>query len=113
MKRNNINEFMEFTEEKLTKRVIIKEGKTTVFILNFKPGQSLPAHKHPGSNVQLLVLEGNGEFNIDGETVVVEKNDTVFIGGDEELAFLNTGTKNVSLYVVLNNIPDDRYAKNI
>lgn len=113
MKKNNINDFIEFTGEKLTKRVIIKEGKMTVFILNFKPGQSLPAHKHPGSNVQLLVLEGNGEFNIDGETLVVEKNDTVFVGGEAELAFRNTGTNNVSLYVVLNNIPDDRYAKNI
>lgn len=113
MKKNNISDFVEFKEDSLTKRVMIKDGKMTVFVLNFKPGQSLPAHKHPGSNVQLLVLEGNGEFNIDGETVVVEKNDTIFVGGDEELAFLNNGSKNVSLYVVLNNIPDDRYAKNI
>lgn len=113
MKKNNINEFVEFAEEKLTKRVILKEGKMTVFILNFKPGQSLPAHKHPGSNVQLLVLNGNGTFNIDGKDVEVVKEDTIFITGDEELAFSNTGSENVSLYVMLNNIPDERYAKNV
>ena len=113
MKKHNINDFLEFNEEGFTKRVIFKEDKTTVFILNFKPGQSLPAHKHPGSNVQLIVLEGEGNFTIDGEEVGVTQKDTLFVTGEEVLAFSNSGTENVSLYVMLNKIPDERYAENI
>ncbi|GGM40391.1 hypothetical protein GCM10011351_28150 [Paraliobacillus quinghaiensis] len=113
MIKHNITDFIEFNSERFTKRVIFKEDKTTVFILNFKPGQSLPAHKHPGSNVQLIVLEGEGKFAIDGEEVLIKQNDTLFVTGDEELAFSNCGTENVSLYVMLNKIPDERYAENI
>ncbi len=40
-----------YNEEKFTKRVIFKEGESTVFVLNFSKNQALPAHKHPGTNV--------------------------------------------------------------
>ncbi|MRH41367.1 cupin domain-containing protein [Aquibacillus halophilus] len=113
MKKHNIKDFLEFSEERFTKRVVFKEDKTTVFILNFKAGQSLPAHKHPKSNVQILVLQGEGTFTVDGEEVVAMQEDTLFLTGDEELAFSNTGPENVSLYVMLNRIPDDRYAENL
>lgn len=51
---------------------------------------SLPTHKHPGSYVFLLVLEG-----------------------EEQFAFANTGNNPTSLYVVLNKVPDPRYAQNV
>lgn len=112
MKLENINDYIEFSNQRLTKRVIFKEGKTTGFILNFQPGQVLPAHKHPGANLQLLLLQGTGIFTIDGEQYSVKKDDVLYVNGDEEVSFTNNGESNVSIYVMLNNIPNDQYAKN-
>ncbi|MGG3467934.1 cupin domain-containing protein [Neobacillus pocheonensis] len=113
MKKQKISEFVEYNNEKFTKRIMFKEGDSTVFVLNFEPGQSLPTHKHPGSHVYLLVLQGQGVFTINNEKVEVEKDDVVLCTGEEEMAFTNTGTTNCSLYVNLNKIPNERYAENI
>ncbi|WP_017754171.1 cupin domain-containing protein [Calidifontibacillus oryziterrae] len=112
MQKQALLDYQEFNNEKFTKRIIFKEGESTVFVLNFEPGQKLPAHKHPGTNVYLLVLQGEGTLTIDGNEVPIVKDDVVLCGGEEEFAFAN-GSSNTSLYVMLNKIPDDRYAQNI
>jgi quercetin dioxygenase-like cupin family protein len=113
MELKSLHEHMEYSEEKFTKRIVFKKGDSTVFILNFMPGQSLPAHKHPGTEVYLLVLNGKGTFTIDGIDTEVNEQNVIHTSADEELAFKNTGSEPVSLYVMLNKIPDDRYAQNI
>jgi quercetin dioxygenase-like cupin family protein len=113
MEKKSLLEHQEYSEEKFTKRIIFKKGDSTVFILNFMPGQSLPAHKHPGTEVYLLVLNGNGTFTIDGVDTEVSERDIIHTSAEEELAFKNTGNEPVSLYVMLNKIPDERYAQNI
>lgn len=113
MKKENLQEFIEYNEARFTKRVIFKEDESTVFVLNFKPGQTLPTHKHPGTNVYLLVLEGEGTLIIDGQNHSIGKHNTVLCTGEEEFAFENNSSSNVSLYVMLNKIPDERYIQNI
>lgn len=113
MQKQKVSDYQEFTSDKFTKRIIFKEGESTVFVLNFEPGQTLPPHKHPGTNVYLLVLQGEGTLTIDGKEHPVIKDDVILCDGEEEFAFANTSTSNVSLYVMLNKIPDDRYAQNL
>ncbi|MEH7124932.1 cupin domain-containing protein [Bacillus sp. JJ1773] len=113
MEKKSIIDALEFSEEKFIKRIIFREGESTVFVLNFMPGQKLPAHKHPGTNVYLMVLQGNGTLIINGEPFEVEEKDVIRADGEEEFAFTNSGNENVSLYVMLNKIPDERYAQNI
>ncbi len=113
MKKQNLNEYVEFNNEKFTKRIIFKEQESTVFVLNFQPGQSLPAHKHPGTNVYLLVLQGEGAFTINGKEVPAQKDDVLVCDGNEEFAFTNNGSSNASIYVMLNKTPNDQYAQNI
>ncbi|WP_078596624.1 cupin domain-containing protein [Evansella clarkii] len=113
MKKQNLKEFTQFSEDKFTKRIIYREGASTAFILNFAPGQKLPSHKHPGSDLYLMVLSGYGEFTVDGKKLEVAAEDVLYAGGEEEMSFENTGDENVSLYVQLINIPDERYAKEI
>ncbi|WP_077211001.1 cupin domain-containing protein [Bacillus dakarensis] len=113
MKKTNLQEYIEYSEERFTKRIVFKEGESTVFVLNFKPQQSLPAHKHPGTNVYLLVVEGAGTFKIDGKEVKASKNDVILADGDEEFAFVNDSNENTSVYVMLNKIPNENYAQNI
>ncbi|MCT2537905.1 cupin domain-containing protein [Aquibacillus koreensis] len=113
MKKQHLLDFIEFNEERFTKRIVFKEGQSTSFSLNFMPGQALPAHTHPGSHVYIQVLQGKGVFTIDEKEVQGSPNDVILVAGDELLSFVNSGSSNVSLYVMLNKIPDDRYAQDI
>ena len=113
MEKKSIKEAQEFSEKQFTKRIIFREGGSTVFVLNFLPGQQLPTHKHPGSEVFLMVIQGNGTLTIDGVAHEIEEKDIIHSGGDEEFAFTNSSDEPVSLYVMLNKIPDERYAQNV
>jgi quercetin dioxygenase-like cupin family protein len=104
MERQSIKTYQEFNEEKFTKRVIFNNGNSTAFVLNFLPGQTLPAHKHPGAEVYLLVVSGNGTIIIDGSESEITETDLIHTGEDEELSFANTSNDRVSLYVVLNKL---------
>jgi quercetin dioxygenase-like cupin family protein len=112
MQLQSLADFIVYNEEKFTKRVIFKEGESTVFVLNFSKNQALPAHKHPGTNVFIQVIEGEGTFHVDGESLSVSKHDVIHFTGEEEMSFIS-GEGNTSLYVMLNKIPDDRYVKEI
>lgn len=113
MEKQSLQAYKEFSDEKFTKRIIFNKGGSTVFVLNFMPGQQLPEHTHPGTEVYLLVLEGEGTFIIDGKETAVVANDVVHCSSDEKLAFKNSGSNPVSLYVALNKIPNENYAKDI
>lgn len=113
MEKHSLQNYQEFSEERFTKRVIFKKGDSTAFVLNFMPGQELPSHTHPGTEVYIMTAHGKGFFTIDGQEVSVVGNDVIHCGGQEQLAFKNDGAANVSLYVVLNKIPNDKYAENI
>ena len=113
MEKKSVKEYMEYSEERFTKRVIYKKGETTAFVLNFLPGQELPTHKHPGTEVYLFVVTGNGTFIIDGQETEVTEADLLYVSDQEEMAFKNSGSKPVSIYVVLSKIPNEQYAKNI
>ncbi|WP_210364402.1 cupin domain-containing protein [Bacillus sp. REN3] len=113
MEKRSLQDYQEFSEERFTKRIVFKKGDSTVFLLNFMPGQELPAHKHPGTEVYILTLQGEGTFTIGGAEVKASANEAVHCAGSEELAYKNTGNDPVTLYVALNKIPDERYAQNL
>ncbi|WP_353618657.1 cupin domain-containing protein [Bacillus sp. ISL-37] len=113
MEKQSLTQYQDFSEERFTKRIVFKKGESTVFLLNFMPGQELPKHTHPGTEVFILTMQGEGTFTIDGEEVVAAANETVHVSGTEELAYKNTGTEPVTIYVMLNKIPDERFAQNI
>ncbi len=113
MQKQSVKAYQEYSDEKFTKRVIFNTGESTAFVLNFMPGQTLPAHKHPGSEVFLFVLTGKGTIIIDGQETEIAEADVIHTSDTEELAFKNSGTEPVSLYVVLTKLPGEQYAKNI
>ncbi|CAH2713649.1 hypothetical protein BACCIP111895_00785 [Neobacillus rhizosphaerae] len=113
MEKNSIKAFLEYSEERFTKRIIYKKGETTAFVLNFLPGQELPTHKHPGTEVYLYVVSGSGTIIINGTDTEASEADLIHVNRDDEMAFKNSGSEPVSLYVVLSKIPSEQYAKNI
>jgi quercetin dioxygenase-like cupin family protein len=99
--------FQQLKETRFTKQVMYKSNDCTIFILNFLPGQQMPAHYHIGAELFLHVLQGNGTFTYDGRDLEVSKDDVVHCGGTKKLAFTNTGTENVSIYVTLSKVNDE------
>lgn len=113
MEIKRLGEFTDFQESRFTKRIVHKQDESVVFVLNFQDGQQLPPHKHPGTQVYILVLQGQGVITVDGRETEIGKNDIVRVGGDEEFSFANAAGEKTSLYVCLNKIPDERYAEEI
>ncbi|WP_338469282.1 cupin domain-containing protein [Niallia sp. XMNu-256] len=113
MEKRSILDSIEYSDERFTKRILFKKGKNTAFVLNFQPGQELPTHTHPGSDLFLTVIKGKGTLVINGQETEITMNDAIYAEGDEEFAFKNTSNEPVSLYVTLCNIPNDNFAKDI
>ncbi|WP_345774787.1 cupin domain-containing protein [Paenibacillus amylolyticus] len=109
----SLQEVKTFSEDRFTKRVLFQQGGGVTFVLHFLPGQQLPVHKHPGTDVILLVVEGTGTLILDGKEQVVKQEDVIHCGGEVEFAFHNTGDQEVRLFVVLNKVPAASYAKDI
>lgn len=113
MEKDSVQSYQEYHEDQFTKRVIFNNEHSTAFVLNFMPGQQLPAHHHPGADVYLLVIAGSGIFIIDGEETDVKQGDAVYTSDQEQLSFKNSGSEPVSLYVVISKLPSQAYAQNI
>ena len=64
MDNKNIKESIVFSNESFTKRILYDMKDVLVFVLNFKPGQKLPVHKHETSKVVYKVLSGTGKVKI-------------------------------------------------
>ncbi|HET7658218.1 MAG TPA: cupin domain-containing protein [Bacillales bacterium] len=99
--KKNIREAQVFDDNRMKKVSLIRHNGSEAFLINLMPGQTLPSHKHPGHQVFLLVLEGEGECAVGGETQSFEWRDVLHSSGDTELSVSNTGRKMMSVYVVL------------
>lgn len=113
MEKKQIVDAQQYQEDRFTKRVLFQKGESVVFILNFMPGQTLPTHKHPGTDVYILALEGNGTMTVDGEDTPLGEGEVLHIGGDEAFAYKNSGDTPASLHVVLCKVPSPIYAEEI
>jgi quercetin dioxygenase-like cupin family protein len=113
MESKSLSLAQEYSETQFTKRIIHKKGESVVFALNFMPGQELPPHKHPNTDVYILVLEGNGTITVDGQQAEVKKDDVIHCDGNEQFSYKNSGEVQSSLYVVLSKVPDERFAQNV
>ncbi|ARI77738.1 cupin domain-containing protein [Halobacillus mangrovi] len=102
---HSIREFQKFDENRMTKQMVFEEEKSKAFVLNFMPGQLLPSHSHPYTQVYLLMLDGTGECKIDDHVYKIEKGDTIHCSKEELLSLENTGTERMSVYVVLAREP--------
>ncbi|MEF2965014.1 cupin domain-containing protein [Paenibacillus sp. M1] len=113
MDKKSLSALQDFQADKFTKRIAFQKGESVVFVLNFMPGQELPSHRHPGTDVYLLGLTGSGTITVDGAKTAFAEGDILHLEGNEEFGFINDGSEPASLYVILTKIPEPRYAENI
>ncbi|WP_186672826.1 cupin domain-containing protein [Sporosarcina sp. BP05] len=102
MEKKSLLDYQEFDEKRFTKKNIYTKADSVAFVLNFFPGQEMPAHKHPGMNLTALAIQGNGEFTIDDQEMTIMKDELIHCNGNLMIAFKNTSTEKTSIYVILN-----------
>jgi quercetin dioxygenase-like cupin family protein len=75
-------------------RVLISkaDGAPTFAMRMFEvePGGHTPLHRHPHEH-EVFVLEGDGTFVHEGRDYSITREDVVFVPGDSEHCFRNTG----------------------
>ena len=113
MKIEKISEKIVYSEEKFTKRVIFNENRVLNFVLNFKPGQGVPAHNHEQSDLIIHVLVGQGEMGVDGKVHNITEGDIIHCKGTEVFSLTNTGHKDMSCFVILAPNPSPMYSKEV
>lgn len=96
-----IKAYQTFNEKRFTKKDLFKLGTSTVFVLNFLPGQAMPAHRHPDHELVFNCLQGSGELSLGDHTFTLHEQEVAYGSGDEMIAFKNTGDENVSIQVVM------------
>lgn len=113
MEKKTIIEAKQYHEEHFTKKILFKNGDSVVFVLNFMPGQQLPEHKHPGADVYLHSLTGEGMITVDGIEQELAEGDVIHLSGEESFAYRNNGQTPASLYVVISKVPGPAYTQEI
>ena len=103
MEKSTIGPAQIFSEERFTKMDIFKSRNSSMFMLNFNPGQAMESHGHPGKELYLHVLEGHGALTIDDRVVEVSAGDVVHLEADETIGFENGGDR-TSIYVTMNRL---------
>lgn len=72
--------------------------KVELIHLNLYPNEEVAPHTNP-FDVIFYILEGEGIINVDGETLPVKPNHTLFIERDKQRGMINTGSTNLRVLV--------------
>ena len=113
MKIEKISEKIVYSDGKFTKRVIFNENRVLSFVLNFRPGQGVPAHNHEQSDLIIHVLVGEGEMGVDGIMNKITKGDVIHCKGTEVFSLKNNGDSDMSCFVILAPNPSPMYSKEV
>ena len=97
----NIKDYQVFDDSTFTKKDIETDGETKRFVLNFNPGQILPAHKHLNTQLFLTVIEGSGRLFHGLENYTISEQDIIHCSGDETISIENNKKEQLSIYVII------------
>ncbi len=113
MDNRKIQDSIVFSDKSFTKRIIYDMKDVLVFVLNFKPGQELPVHKHETSKVVYKVLSGSGEIKINDSVEKVEEGTIGYVSGEDDFSIPKVDN-DLSLLVTISPRPkNDVYAKDV
>src|SRR5699024_8122268 len=104
--KKTISSAKQFSDERLTKVNVIKRKRSSIFLLNFLPGQHMTSHNHPNRELYMHVLEGNGTLLIDEKKVEVQQGDVIYCDPEEQIGFTNSSENKVTIYATLTKLTE-------
>lgn len=87
--------------ERFFKTTIFQTPRMLAGMDCLEPGQQQHEHRHAGRDKVYLVLEGEGDFTIDGEQRVCGPGSLVFAPADVVHGVLNSGNERLVLFIVM------------
>jgi len=93
-----------YNDERFTKIDMMKNARSQAFYLNFLPGQEMKSHAHPGKELYLHVLEGEGTLFVDEKNFSIEENDVIRFAPEEKVGFVNDSDQQVTIYGVMTKL---------
>jgi quercetin dioxygenase-like cupin family protein len=96
-----IAEALEFSAEKMKKNGLFATDRLFCDVYAFEPGQSQTGHRHAASDKIYYVLQGTGDFAVDGRTRRLDAGAVVFCAAGAEHAVANPGPERLALLVFM------------
>lgn len=100
-----------FSDKTLTKRVLFANDQVLSFVLNLKPGQVLPVHRHEHSTLEMVTLAGSGEVLVNSEKEKLEKGSVVMARGEDDFSIPRVDEDMSLLVTISPNPTNDMYSK--
>jgi quercetin dioxygenase-like cupin family protein len=95
----------EWRSDKMGKRTIYESGRLLVGTNAFEPGQSHALHAHAGMDKMYYVLDGEGEFLLQGQTLPMRAGDLLVAPEGVPHGVRNAGEGRLLVLVVLAPAP--------
>ena len=86
-------------EEKVIGKRLSKDNHATYVYISIQPGGEIAPHKVP-FDATFYVAKGKGEAFVGGETSNLSKGDVIHVKPNIERGWKNTGTEEVTFFVV-------------
>jgi len=100
----NAAEFVQYSENSIVSKQIIKQETGTITLFAFDKGQSLSEHTTP-FDAFVQVVDGNAEFIIDSKPVIVSQNEFIILPANIPHS-VNAVEKFKMLIVMIKNKPN-------
>jgi len=104
MNIKNISDSIVFSNDNLTKRIIFSDRQVLNFVLNLRPGQTIPAHRHEQSAVVLFALSGRCKIRVNDETQDIRDGAVLLVRGEDDFEITEV-SDDTSLYVTISPNP--------
>jgi quercetin dioxygenase-like cupin family protein len=102
-----------FSNKTFTKRILFANDQVLSFILNLRPGQVLPVHRHEQSTLVMVTLSGSGEVLINSETEKLKKGSVVMAKGEDDFSIPSVDEDMSLLVTISPNPANAMYSKEL
>jgi len=96
-----VEEALEFNSEKMKKNPLFASERFFCDVYAFEPGQSQAGHRHPASDKIYYVLQGTGDFVVDGRARRLDAGGIVFCPAGADHAVSNLGPERLAVLVFM------------
>jgi quercetin dioxygenase-like cupin family protein len=96
-----VGEALQFSAQKMKKNPLFASERFFCDVYAFEPGQSQASHRHPGSDKIYYVLQGTGDFMVDGETRRLQAGGIVLCPAGADHAVTNLGHDRLAVLVFM------------
>ena len=97
----NIQDYSQFSNEKMKKQNVFQSPRFFFFFFGFEPGQEQKGHVHADQDKVYLVLEGQGTFRVGSESRILGEVQGTMAPAGEEHGVVNHTTSRLRVLVFM------------